>query len=147
MLLFPVLEVTSASSFRTCYSTGLERSSSFPAQNQTPHSCVQQSNKEQNFTSIILYMMLLLMQPKMIFAFLGTKTDTGCSDQFIPHNTWAPEGARRHKLYPACQGARGGIGPRPSSGRPAKKQGLAVQPEAGRGLGRGRTEAFGLSVV
>lgn len=35
----------------------------------------------------------------------------------------------------------------PSSGRPAMKQGLAVQPEAGRGLGRGKTEVFGLSVL
>lgn len=29
------------------------------------------------------------------------------------------------------------MGPQPSSGRPAVKRGLAVQPEAGRGLGRG----------
>lgn len=49
-------------------------------------------------------------------------------------DTRAPEGAG-NKLYPAGQGAKGGVGPQPSSGRPAVRQRPAVQPEAGGGLG------------
>lgn len=62
---------------------GREGDSSVPAQTQTRHSRVHQGNKERRPSSI-LYMMLLLMQPKMIFAFLGTITHTGCSGQVIP---------------------------------------------------------------
>nr|XP_014333486.1 PREDICTED: uncharacterized protein C2orf82 homolog [Bos mutus] len=49
-------------------------------------------------------------------------------------DTRAPEGAG-NKLYPAGQGAKGGVGPQPSSGRPAVRQRPAVQPEAGGGSG------------
>lgn len=39
-------------------------------------------------------------------------------------------------LHPAHQGAGGGTGPLPSSGKPATRQGLAEQPEAGSGRQR-----------
>lgn len=71
----------------------------------------------------------------MVFAFLRTTTDQDAvtsSFLIIPGLLKGPE----DMLHPAHQGARGGMGPLPSSGRPAMRQGLAVQPEAGRGRQR-----------
>lgn len=71
----------------------------------------------------------------MVSAFLRTTTDQDAvtsSFLTIPGPLKGPE----DMLHPAHRGARGGLGPLPSAGRPATRRGLAVQVEAGRGQRR-----------
>lgn len=81
-LFLPPPEASLALSLGHTSSTGLEGGSSLPA--RPKHLILVRTGViKSRPSSFILYMMLLLMQPEVPFAFLGTITHTGCSDHFF----------------------------------------------------------------